>query len=428
MRAVILADFATPNGGAPKVALESARALAQAGVAVTYVHAIGDERHPLLDHPRIERVGLGLSDVWDMPVAKAAAAGIWHREAARRLAHTLADLPPGHTVLHLHQWTRAFSPSAFPVLMRSGHPLAVTMHDYFLACPNGVYYRFDRTEPCRLTPLSPACLTAPCDPKSALHKAVRVVRTFATRAAVRHGGFDVIHVSDRGRDTIAPFLPRGVRQHRVDNPVQTAKAAPACIGEGSKIAYVGRLTREKGADLVALAAREAGTPVMFIGEGPLEPELRALNPAAEFMGWRRPADVDRLLREKARAVAAPSRWFETGPLTVYEAMAAGLPAIASVRAGAAEKVIAGNTGFVVEPTVAALAQAFATLSDLSVARRMGQAAYATYWQSPPTSEVHAAQLVAVYESMLTAARAPAGLPAGKATRERAGAPSRSTAA
>src|SRR5919107_2549991 len=119
MRAVILADFATPNGGAPKVALESARALAQAGVAVTYVHAIGDEAHPLVDHPGIDRVGLGLSDVWDMPVAKAAGAGIWHREAARRLAGVLGDLPRrGRTVLPLHQWARAFSPSGFSVLIR----------------------------------------------------------------------------------------------------------------------------------------------------------------------------------------------------------------------------------------------------------------------------------------------------------------------
>jgi glycosyltransferase involved in cell wall biosynthesis len=428
MRAVILADFATPSGGAPKVALESARALAEAGVAVTFVHAIGNEEHALLEHPRIDRVGLGLSDVWDMPIARAAAAGIWHREAARRLTCVLADLPRGGTVLHLHQWTRSFSPSVFPVLMRSGHPLAVTMHDYFLACPNGVYYRFDRAEPCRLTPLSPACLVAPCDPKSALHKAVRVVRTFATRAAVRGGGFDVIHVSDRGRDTIAPFLPAGVRRHRVDNPVQTARAAPATIGEHSKIAYVGRLTREKGADLVALAARQAGTPAMFIGEGPLEAELRALNPAAEFLGWRAPAEVDRLLREEARAVAAPSRWLETGPLTVYEAMAVGLPAIASVRAGAAEKVISGETGFVVEPTVPALASAFTAFADVAAARRMGQAAYRRYWDAPPTAEAHAARLIAVYESMLTAARAPAGRLAAGAARELAGAPSRRTAA
>jgi len=45
MRAIILADFAVPSGGAQRVALESARALADAGVGVTYVHAASGAIH-----------------------------------------------------------------------------------------------------------------------------------------------------------------------------------------------------------------------------------------------------------------------------------------------------------------------------------------------------------------------------------------------
>ncbi len=78
----------------------------------------------------------------------------------------LAGLPPGPVVIHLHQWTRAFSPAILPVLFGTGLPVAITLHDYFLACPNGVYYRFDRAEPCTLTPLSARCVAAPCDPRS----------------------------------------------------------------------------------------------------------------------------------------------------------------------------------------------------------------------------------------------------------------------
>src|SRR4051812_140610 len=126
MRAVILADFAAPSGGTPKVAMESARALAEAGVSVTYVHAVGDADHPLLAHALITRVGFGFPEIWDLPLAKGARAGIWHQEAARRLAQTLGTLPPGPTVLHMHQWTRGFSPSVFRVLLRSPHPVAVT--------------------------------------------------------------------------------------------------------------------------------------------------------------------------------------------------------------------------------------------------------------------------------------------------------------
>jgi glycosyltransferase involved in cell wall biosynthesis len=400
MRVVIIADFAQPSGGSQAVAILSALALRARGVAVTYVVAVAGAHDPRLDAAGVEIVSLGLDDVWDRSAARGALTGIWSRVAARRLRAALAALPPGPTVLHLHQWTRSLSPSVFPVLLGSGHPLAVTLHDYFIACPNGVYYRFDGDRPCDLVPLSPGCLAAPCDPRSSLHKAVRVLRSAATRLALRGATFDVVHVSDRARETLAPFLGPGLNQHRIDNPVDAVPRPAATIGEGAKLAYIGRLTREKGADLVAAAAARAGMPVMFIGEGPAEAEIRRLNPAAEMLGWRGRTDVDTLMAGGIRAVAAPSRWYETGPLTIYEALAAGLPAIASARSGAAEKVADGETGFVVQPDEAALAEAFAKLADLDTVRRMGAAAHARYWAAPPSPDAHAAALLRLYAAML----------------------------
>jgi glycosyltransferase involved in cell wall biosynthesis len=391
-RAVILADFAVPSGGAQRVALESARALAEAGVPVTYLHGTG-AADPLLDHPAIDTVGLGLSDVWDLPRAQGLAAGLWNRPAAARVRAALAALPPGPKVLHLHQWTRALSPAVLPACLGAGLPVVVTLHDYFAACPNGVFYRFDRDEPCDRRPLSAGCLAAPCDPRGRATKAVRVIRTALTRRAFR-GPLDFVHVSDRGRRTIEPFLPPG-RHHRIDNPVAVEKQAPAAIAAHGPVAYVGRLTREKGADLVAHAARAAGIPSLFVGEGPLAEEIRRIDPDAEVLGWRSPDAVAALLRARARALVAPSRWYETGPLTVYEAMAHGLPVVVSTRAGAAEKVEDGVGGLVVEPTVAALADAFRRLDPA-----MGRAAYARYWAAPPTPAAHARKLVRLYEGVL----------------------------
>src|SRR5215203_2326524 len=171
MRVVIITDFAFPSGGAPRVALESARGLAEACVPVLYVHAIGLAGSELLDHPRIDRVGLGFPDIWDLPRARGAVTGLWNAAAAQRLRRLLASQPVGETVVHLHQWTRAFSPSIFRVLADSGHPFAITLHDYSLVCPNGVYYRFEKELPCATVPLSWACLRAACDPKSPSVKA-----------------------------------------------------------------------------------------------------------------------------------------------------------------------------------------------------------------------------------------------------------------
>ncbi|MDB5560132.1 MAG: glycosyl transferase family 1 [Enterovirga sp.] len=399
MRVAILADFAQASGGAQSVAIQSALALAGQGVEVTYLHGIDGPADPRLAAAGVDVVGLGQPDIWDRSLAAGLGAGIWNRDAARRLDAALRQLPAGPTVLHLHQWTRSLSPSVYPVLFRSGHPVVVTLHDYFIACPNGVYYRFERDAPCSLTPLSPACIAARCDPRSMAHKAVRVLRTAATRRALRGGPFDVVHVSDRGRDTVAPFLPPNARQHRIDNPVEVTRAAPAEIGRDAKLAYIGRLTREKGADLVAEAAGRAGMPVLFIGEGPAEAAIRQANPAAELLGWRSRSEIDQLLRCDVRAVVAPSRWYETGPLTVYEALAAGIPAVVSGRAGAAEKVLSGETGFVVEPEVDALASALGRLADIALVRRMGQAAHERYWQAPLSAERHAAALMALYESL-----------------------------
>jgi hypothetical protein len=71
---VILAEFAAASGGAEKVALESARGLAEAGLAVTYIQAISGAVDPLLDHAGIQRIDLGLPDIWSLGAARAAAA------------------------------------------------------------------------------------------------------------------------------------------------------------------------------------------------------------------------------------------------------------------------------------------------------------------------------------------------------------------
>jgi glycosyltransferase involved in cell wall biosynthesis len=400
MRAVILCDFGRPTGGAQKVAIESALALADAGVSVTFIHSIEGEEERLA-HPAIERITLKLKDVWELPAAEAAIAGIWNRAAARQLSEVLRRLPKDRmTILHLHQWTRAFSPSILGVLLASGMPLAVTAHDYFLGCPNGVYYRFERETPCTLKPLSLSCLAAACDPRSYAHKAIRVARSFATKAAISGKDFDVVHVSDRGRDTMMGFLPSNLRHHRIDNPIPLERGPAASIAPEARFAFIGRMTKEKGAVVAASAARLADAPILFIGDGPAEAEVRAANPRAEILGWRSRDEIDTLLRTQLRAVVAPSLWYETGPLTVYEAAAAGVACIASNRCGAAERVQHEVTGFVVEPDAEAFAAAMRRLADDGVTRRFGLAAHDAYWLDPPTPASHAKRLMSLYGEML----------------------------
>lgn len=409
MHTIILADFAIADGGAPKVAIDSARALADLGIPVHFVHAVGDIGDPLLDHPNIVRKSLGLADVWSQPVHKAALAGIWNRVARKRLTETLAGIVRSDSVLHLHQWTKALSPSVFAVLGACGRPFAVTMHDYFIACPTGVFYRFDLHQPCALKPLSGRCIAARCDPRSPAHKAIRIARLIGQNRILRNAEYEVVHVSDRGAATVAPHLPGKPRQHRIDNPVMIAKRAPARPESNRKALYLGRFTVEKGALLVAQAARRAGIPALFVGEGGAEADIRAANPDAEVRGWVKPSEVAELISREARVLVAPSQWPETGPLTVYEAMALGVPVIGSTMSGAGEKIVDGHSGLIVAPNVADLAGALGTMSRAGVAESMGAAAYDTYWKAAPTPENHAAALYALYHDMLERAGTKDGL-------------------
>jgi glycosyltransferase involved in cell wall biosynthesis len=108
-----------------------------------------------------------------------------------------------------------------------------------------------------------------------------------------------------------------------------------------------------------------------------------------------------MLRSRARALAAPSRWYETGPLTVYEALAAGIPVVASDRSGAAEKVRHGRTGFVVAPEVGPLAAAFTALRDDALAAALGAEAHRIAREAPSDLETHATALRALYAALPT---------------------------
>lgn len=132
--------------------------------------------------------------------------------------------------------------------------------------------------------------------------------------------------------------------------------------------------------------------------------MRAL-PGVEVTGWLPPEEVWSILRQRARAVAAPSRWFETGPPTVYEALAAGLPVVASDRSGAAEKVRHGETGFVVPPEETALAAAFAALRDGERAGAMGRAAKAAFAREPRDLATHARHLLGLYAGLAVTSHA-----------------------
>jgi glycosyltransferase involved in cell wall biosynthesis len=169
----------------------------------------------------------------------------------------------------------------------------------------------------------------------------------------------VVAVSSAIRDTLIGTY--GVPAGRVDM-LLPATAAPAAVprrrdGVSAALAgVVGRLVPEKGVDVFLRAAAliVSALPAarfVVVGDGPLRTALEAraaslgLTGAVTFTGFR--PDAPQLIAD-LDVLAVPSR-SDGSPLVVCEAMAAGIPVVASRVGGLPDLVVHGVSGLLVRP-------------------------------------------------------------------------------
>jgi glycosyltransferase involved in cell wall biosynthesis len=190
-----------------------------------------------------------------------------------------------------------------------------------------------------------------------------------------------ICVSGQTRDAgIAARTCHRDRTIVIANAVDVAAAPLATLdGEPPRVVSVGRLKEPK--DFSGLVRSLAGTRVPFtaaiIGDGPDRPEIdnaiseTGLEESFELLGER--DDVAAQLA--ASDLFVLSSRSEGMPMSVLEAMAAGLPVVASAVGGVPELVVDGVTGLLVTagddvPLRQALAR---LLADAALRRSLGEA-------------------------------------------------------
>lgn len=403
MTIVIVLDHAHISGGLAKVAIDSAIGLKRAGHRPIVFAAAGPVEASLVDNG-VEVVCLGQSDLLGNPSKLAGLTqGTWNFAAARALRGLLASLPRETTVVHVHGWAKALSPSIAAPIRASGLAALYTIHEYFMFCPNGGFYNYQSHAACPLTPLSGACWATHCDARNYSRKLWRAGRLGLARFAARlpQTFSDYVTISKFQGPIVAPYLPADVRLHDVSNPIEADDLGDKPEAASGEIIFVGRISPEKGPFLFAAAAQAAGIAPVFVGDGPAAAELAQRFPQARILGWKRPDEVKALLRA-ARALAFPSLWYEGQPLTVLEAKAMGTPVIVSDGCAGREEVEHGVTGLwfksADETDLAAALRLLAADDDL--VRRMSQAARRAYWADPPSLTRHVERIGAVYAGML----------------------------
>jgi glycosyltransferase involved in cell wall biosynthesis/predicted metal-dependent phosphoesterase TrpH len=138
------------------------------------------------------------------------------------------------------------------------------------------------------------------------------------------------------------------------------------LGRHFNVLYVGRLSQEKGIDLLAeafLIARDHDPRLHLVlaGRGPEEESLRRrLGSAATFLGW---VEGDRLAQVYASAdLFMFASTTDTFGQVILEAQASGLPVLAVDAGGPAELIEDGRSGCLVAPESDSLASALRGLA------------------------------------------------------------------
>jgi glycosyltransferase involved in cell wall biosynthesis len=197
---------------------------------------------------------------------------------------------------------------------------------------------------------------------------------------------------------------RGVDVSRFSPAKADRSAYPGLV----KVLYAGRLTREKGVELLAESFQRAHRleprlHLLLAGGGPEEGELRArLGEPAPFLGWLEGEEL-------ARAYASADLFLfcsrtDTYGQVVLEAGASGLPVVAVAEGGPAVLVEDRATGLLCQPDPDRLAGAILQIAaSPALRRRFGNAAIGA--ARSRTWELAMEQLAAGYRRVLGEAEA-----------------------
>lgn len=333
--------------------------------------------------------------------AKVAAAArmLWSRSSEKGLAETIQRFQPD--VVHCHNIYHQLSPSILRPVAAAGIPCVMTLHDYKLACPS--YQMLDHGNLCNACvtggPLQAArrrckdgsfASSALLSLESSLHRLIKAYAPVTTFVCPSQFLATVMREAGVFPDRMA-----------VINHFVVLDGAPLADRPGRGFVFGGRLSREKGVDVLIRAVALSGVTLDIAGDGPVKAELEAL--AAElapdritFHG-RLPRDELQALMRGSVASVVPSRWHENQPMTILESLGAGVPVIATALGGMPELVRDGIEGWVVpHDDPAALARTLtAVAADPVTAHAMGLAARERMLREF-SSSAHLARLEEVY--------------------------------
>jgi glycosyltransferase involved in cell wall biosynthesis len=243
-------------------------------------------------------------------------------------------------IVHFHNLHPLFGSRAVAAAKQQGAQVVMHLHNFRLFCAIGVCFRLG--EPCfrchgRWTAPGVALNCRGSIPESAAYayalsqhqpEVFANVDRFIAPSAYATRQLEKLGLPEGRTDVVPHYIPA------------TAVADTSRADRGQFALAFGRLAPEKGFECAIDAAAVSGVPLRIAGEGPLERELARRierdRAPVELCG-KVPPDTLRDLLRRAAMVVVPTTGNETFGFAALEAMAAGVPVVAS-RAGALPEI------------------------------------------------------------------------------------------
>lgn len=343
---VIINDFNYIQGGASRVAIDTADLLKNANINTYFFSADNKEKE------KIEGVHYFCTNqgecLCDKNKLRGMINGIYNLKAKQQLKDLLNTLDKEETIIHIHGWTKALSSSVFDIAFKKNFKVVLTLHDYFTACPNGGYFNYVDDKICHFKPLSWKCIKCNCDSRNFFFKIYRLIRQFVQNKIVKLNNKieNVITISKFSERILKLTLGKDVNITRIYNPINFdfKETEKGNIKENKYYLYVGRVSKEKGVDLFCKAITDLNLNGIVVGDGYEKDSLQKKYGNINFVGWKDSKEVKQYMK-KAKALIFPSRWYEGAGLTILEAQSLGIPCIVSKNCAGSDFIIENENGY-----------------------------------------------------------------------------------
>ena len=283
---------------------------------------------------------------------------IYSIEAKKKIMRVIDDFKPD--IVHMNNINFQLTPSIIYGIKKKGIPLVQTVHDYQMICPNHLLYNFEKNTPCekcvRGTHIN--CIKNKCIHGSFVKSVLGVIEAKVYSWLKTYKKVD-LYISPsnflENKLLSAKSYYKG-KTKTIHNFINKEKFSGESKTPGSYIVFVGRLSKEKGIENIADAARLLPEfEFLVAGSGPDEEILRDI-PNVELLGF---LTGDKLLEVmgNAKVLLLPSVCYENCPLSILESHALGVPVVTMNSGGMKELVKDGITGTLVnEPTPEGIAE------------------------------------------------------------------------